>query len=83
MLISTDNAPTLRHWAGELNLSYPMLSDFMRTTAKKYGVLNAERGIAGRATFVVDANGVIQHIEEGRTAVDPNGALGACNRVKK
>ncbi|MCP5119963.1 MAG: redoxin domain-containing protein, partial [bacterium] len=68
-------------WAGELNLSYPMLSDFMRTTAEKYGVLNKERGIAGRATFVIDANGVIQHIEEGRTAVDPNGALAACGRV--
>ena len=78
LLISTDNLPTLQHWAGELGVSYPLLSDFMRKVAKEYGVLVEERGIASRTTFVVDAEGRIQHIDEGGAAMDPAGALNAC-----
>lgn len=83
LLISTDNLPTLQHWAGELGVSYPLLSDFMRKTARDYGVLIEERGIANRTTFVIDGEGRIQHIEEGGAAIDPTGALNACSRIKK
>ena len=37
--ISTDNLPTLRHWAEEQKLTYPLLSDFMRKVSADYGVL--------------------------------------------
>lgn len=83
LAISTDNQPTLTHWAGELKASYPLLSDFMRKTAADYGVLNAERGFANRTTFVVDIEGKIQHIDEGGAALDPTGAVTACSRIKK
>ena len=82
MLISSDNLPTLSHWAGELGVSYPLLSDFMRTTSKAYGVLIEARGIANRSTFVVDTEGKIQFIEEGSTAIDPTEALNSCSRKK-
>ena len=81
LLVSTDNGPTLRHWAAELGVSYPLLSDFsQRKTSKDYGVLIEDRGIASRATFVIDTEGRISHIEEGGDAVDPTGALNACTR---
>ena len=81
MLVSTDNLPTLRHWAGELGVSYPLLSDFAeRKASKDDGVLIKERGIASRATFVIGKDGRILHIEEGGSAVDPTGALNACSR---
>ncbi|HBY60395.1 MAG TPA: alkyl hydroperoxide reductase [Solibacterales bacterium] len=81
--ISTDNAPTLRHWAEEhLKTTFPLLSDFQRKTAKDYGIL-LEAGMANRATFVVDLDGKISHIEEGSAAVDPTGAETACSRLKK
>jgi len=83
VLISTDNLPTLGHWAKEESTSYPLASDFMRKTAEAYGVLMADRGIANRATFVVDTEGKIQHIEEGGAAIDPTGAATACARIKK
>jgi hypothetical protein len=38
-------------------------------------------GIANRATFVVDTEGKIQHIEEGSGAIDPTGAETACSRL--
>lgn len=84
MLISTDNLPSLRAWAGQLGVSYPLLSDFAdRKVAKAYGVLNEERGIANRTTFVIGLDGRIQEIIEGREAMDPTGALQACRRIKK
>jgi hypothetical protein len=36
---------------------------------------------ANRATFVIDKQGRIQHIEEGGTALDPTGAETACSRL--
>lgn len=81
--ISTDNQPTLNHWAGELKSDYPYVSDFMRKISAQYGILNTERGVANRATFVIDQEGKIQHIEEGSAAVDISGAATACSRLKK
>lgn len=84
LAISTDNAPTLRHWAEEhLKPSYPLLSDFMRKVSADYGVLVPERGVANRTTFVIDSAGRIQHIDEGSAALDPNGAAAACQRIRK
>jgi peroxiredoxin len=81
--VSTDNLPTLKHWADEhLKLSFAMLSDFSRKTAEAYGVL-APSGVANRTTFVIDRDGKIQHIDEGAGAVDPTGAATACSRIKK
>ncbi len=82
--ISTDNSPSQGHWAKEvLKLEFPLGSDFQRTVSKAYGVLIEQSGIANRSTFVVDSDGIIQHIEEGSTALDPNGAATACSRLKK
>lgn len=82
--VSTDSLPSLRHWADEhIKATFPMLSDFStRDVAKKYGVL-LPNGMSSRTTFVVDADGLIQHIDEGSAAIDPTGAVTACSRVKK
>lgn len=79
--ISTDALPTLKHWADELKASFPLVSDHMRKVSAEYGVLIAEAGMANRATFVIDKEGRIQHIEEGSSAVDPSGAATACSRL--
>jgi peroxiredoxin len=83
LAVSTDNQPTLNHWAGELQASYPLLSDFMRKVSASYGVLIPDRGVANRTTFVIDIDGKIQHIDEGTAAIDPTGAATACSRLKK
>ncbi len=82
--ISTDNVPSLNAFSEKLQLKFPLISDFAkREVSAKYGVLMPERGIANRATFVIDKEGVIRHIEEGSTALDPTGAELACRRVRK
>ncbi len=77
--ISVDSAPANAHWAKELGLTFPVLSDFKRSVVKQYGIYNEEGGYANRATFVVDKQGIIRKIEEGSTAIDPSGAYEACS----
>ena len=82
--VSTDNTPSQKKFAEDLKLTFPILSDFAkRDVARAYGVLVPERGIANRATFVIDTEGKIQHIEEGSGAIDITGAATACSRLKK
>ncbi len=80
--ISTDNLPALNYWSKEvLKLGFPLASDWQRKTAAA-GVLNTASGFANRASFVIDPQGVIQHIEEGSTAINPDGTAAACSRIK-
>ncbi len=49
--------------------------------SKEYGILNDDMGFARRSTFVVDKEGIIQHVEQDSTAVDPSGAHQVCSRI--
>jgi alkyl hydroperoxide reductase subunit AhpC len=46
---------------------------------KDYGVFNEDMGFGNRATFVIDKEGIIQRIDEGREALDPSSAAETCN----
>ena len=81
--ISVDSGPANAHWAKELGVTFPILSDFKRTTVKDYGIYNEAQGYANRATFVVDKQGIISSIEQGSTAIDPSGAYEACSLIAK
>ena len=81
--MSVDSIPANREFAKQLGVTFPILSDFKRTVVKDYGVFIEEQGFGNRATFVIDKEGIIRHIEEGNTAVDPTGAYNACNLFEK
>jgi len=78
-----DSAPANRRFAEDIAVTFPLLSDWKRTTVKDYGLVNETTGYAARATFVIDKEGIIQKIEEGNTAIDPTGAYQACNVLDK
>ncbi len=80
--ISVDTIERNARFARNLNLAFPLLSDEKLTVSQAYGVLNPQTQFANRATFVVDKNGVIQHIEEGNSAIDPTGAVSMCTMLK-
>jgi mycoredoxin-dependent peroxiredoxin len=42
------------------NLPFPLLSDVHRTVIRAYGVLDVDRNVAYRSTFVVDRDGVLR-----------------------
>jgi len=80
--VSEDFTPSQKEFAEKNRLTFPLLSDFSkRKVAQDYGVLIQDLGIANRATFVVDKEGKIRYIEEGKTAVDSSGAKTACSRL--
>ena len=77
-----DAAPSNRRFAEDLGLTFPLLSDFNRTVSTQYGILNTQRSIATRTTYVVDKNGIVRFIQQGQAAIDPSGAVTECARIK-
>ena len=63
--ISTDNGWSLKAWAEQTGVSYPVLSDFnpLGATASAYGVLIEGMNIANRVVVVVDGDGKVAHIQ--------------------
>lgn len=80
--ISVDSTPANREFAKQLGITFPLLSDFTRKVSKEYGILDEERQFSRRTTFVVDKQGLIQHVEEGNGAIDPSGAISVCGLLK-
>lgn len=81
--MSVDSVPANREFAKQIGIMFPLLSDFKRTVVKDYGVFNEEQGFGNRATFVIDKEGIIRHIDEGNTAIDPSSAAEACNILNR
>ena len=77
--ISVDSVPANKEFANKIGVTFPLLSDFKRTVVKDYGIFWEDQGFGNRATFVIDKEGIIQHIKEGNEAVDPTSAEDTCN----
>ena len=77
--MSVDSVPANREFAKQIGIMFPLLSDFKRTVVKDYGVFNEEQGFGNRATFLIDKEGIIRHIDEGNVAIDPSTVAEACN----
>jgi peroxiredoxin len=62
LAISCDPVYSLRAYAEQEGLDYPLLSDFWPhgEVAQSYGVFESSRGCAVRGTFVVDQAGVLR-----------------------
>jgi mycoredoxin-dependent peroxiredoxin len=65
LAISVDSSAATAAWAAKEGFEFPLLSDFWPhgAVAQRYGVLNEERGVAMRGTFLVDKDGVIRFAE--------------------
>ncbi|PYR44323.1 MAG: peroxiredoxin [Acidobacteria bacterium] len=65
--ISVDTFFTLKAFQEAQGLTFPLLSDFNKQAIRDYGVFNEEmiglKGIAKRAVFVIDKDGVVRHRE--------------------
>jgi glutaredoxin-dependent peroxiredoxin len=65
--ISVDTFFTLKAFHDQQKLSFPLLSDFNKQAIREYGVFNEDmiglKGIAKRAVFVIDKDGVVRHRE--------------------
>ncbi|MEN3583019.1 MULTISPECIES: peroxiredoxin [unclassified Streptomyces] len=62
LAVSNDSIHTLRVFAEQEALEYPLLSDFWPhgEVSRAYGVFDETKGCAVRGTFVVDKDGVVR-----------------------
>jgi peroxiredoxin len=76
-------------FAKQIGLTFPLLSDMNRKMLRTYGILkgydvqNETYEWALRANIIIDKQGIIQFVEEGDSAVDPNTALTMCTTLHK
>ncbi len=76
-------------FAKQIGLTFPLLSDMNRKMLKTYGILKGYNvqdetyEWALRANIIIDKQGIIQFVEEGDSAVDPNTALTMCTTLHK
>jgi glutaredoxin-related protein len=71
--ISIDSVYSHANWADSLGgISIPLLADFhpKGAVAESFGLYLADNGITDRATVIIDADGIVQHI----SAVGPGGS---------
>jgi alkyl hydroperoxide reductase subunit AhpC len=64
--VSTDPRPSIAAWAQSLGgITYPLLSDFHPhgAVAQRYGVFDAQRGMAQRAIVITDREGIVRYID--------------------
>jgi peroxiredoxin len=65
--ISVDTFFALKAFHDQQKLAFPLLSDFNKQVIRDYGVFNEDmiglKGIAKRAVFVIDKDGVVRHRE--------------------
>ena len=65
--ISVDTFFTLKAFQDAQHLTFPLLSDFNKQAIRDYGVYNEDmiglKGIAKRAVFVLDKQGIVRHRE--------------------
>jgi len=75
--ISVDTFFTLKAFQTDQKLTFPLLSDFNKQAIRDYGVFNEDmiglKGIAKRAVFVIDKDGVVRYrqvLEDARNEPD-------------
>src|SRR5512147_929029 len=60
--VSVDAVESHRSWAEELGgIAYPLLSDTDKSVSRAYQVLHPKEGVAIRATYLIDPEGIIQY----------------------
>jgi alkyl hydroperoxide reductase subunit AhpC len=70
LAISADSPFSHAAFAKARGLTFPLLSDIHRKTIADYGVLDEERNVAYRSTFVIDREGLVRWGQAGdRTMV--------------
>ncbi len=86
--ISVDTFFALKAFHDHEKLSFPLLSDFNKQVIREYGVFNEDmiglKGIAKRAVFVIDKDGVVRHrevLEDARNEPDYDKVFGALKNL--
>lgn len=62
---SRDDVTTLKYWADELDLTFPLLSNITGFLGTDVGVLRQGEPVFDRRTIIVDRKGIIRYARDG------------------
>lgn len=74
LAVSGDSPFCHAEFARARGFPFPLLSDVHRTAIRAYGVLDEDRNVAYRSTFVVDRDGVLRWGQAGDRQMVRDGA---------
>jgi len=60
--VSVDDVTSHRKFTDKFNLPFRLVADVDKKISRAYGVLNEERGMDRRVTFLIDAQGRIERV---------------------
>ncbi len=80
--ISMDSQPSNKAWAQQINVTFPLLSDWGGDVTKEYGLYNPKYKAARRANYVIDKSGKVVEMQLDSEAIDPTKVVDACQARK-
>ena len=80
--ISMDSQPSNKAWAEQINITFPLLSDWGGDVTKEYGVYNPKYKAARRVNYLIDKDGKVIEMQLDSDAIDPTKVVDACQAKK-
>jgi len=80
--ISMDSSFSNKAWAQQINVTFPLLSDWGGDVTRQYGVYNPKYKAARRVNYVIDKSGKVVEMQLDSDAIDPTKVVEACQARK-
>jgi peroxiredoxin (alkyl hydroperoxide reductase subunit C) len=80
--VSMDSPFSNKAWAQQINVTFPLLSDWGGDTSKQYGVYNPKYKAARRVNYLIDKDGKVVEMQLDSDAIDPSKVVEACQARK-
>lgn len=80
--ISMDSPFSNKAWAQQINVTFPLLSDWGGDVTKQYGLYNPKYKAARRVNYLIDKDGKVVEMQLDSDAIDPTKTVEACEARK-
>jgi peroxiredoxin len=80
--VSMDSPFSNKAWAQQINVTFPLLSDWGGDVTKQYGLYNPKYKAARRVNYVIDKGGKVVQMQLDSEAIDPTKVVEACEAKK-
>jgi peroxiredoxin len=80
--ISMDSPFSNKAWAQQINVTFPLLSDWGGDVTKQYGLYSPKYKAARRVNYLIDKDGKVVEMQLDSDAIDPTKTVEACEARK-
>lgn len=80
--ISMDSPFSNKAWAQQINVTFPLLSDWGGDVTREYGLYNPQKKIGRRVNYLIDKDGKVAEMHLDSDAVDATKTVEACQARK-